>query len=91
MVAVSGEEAVGGTLELLTSLSHYGLDLVLGGDGEAMEDLRLEGAAGWNGLRAGPIHSGDSAPVVPAVCVFFAVDYDTRVEERRADGPEDGG
>ena len=39
----------------------------------------------------GPVYAGHAALVMSSVCVFFAVDDDSGMEEGRADRPEDGG
>lgn len=57
------------------------IDFVLWRQCEALEDLVLESAAWWQGLGLRPIHTGDAPLIVPAVCVFPAVDNDPAVQE----------
>lgn len=91
MVAVAGEQVIGGAEKLLGDVFENGVDLGLGGECETVENLAFEGAAWRFGLRARPVYAGQAGPVVSAVGVFPAVDDDARVEEGGADGPEDGG
>lgn len=108
VVAVLGEEVVGGALEFLGRLcqlafycgdAHWGrvayllyngLELLCGSKGEAVEDGLLEGAA-WRFL-AGlcPVDARQVPPVVAAIGIFFIANDDARVEQRAANGPEDG-
>ena len=67
------------------------LNLLLGAEGEALQDVAAPGAAGRLEARFGPVDAGDVAAVMPAVGIFFAADYNARVEEGAAEGPEDRG
>lgn len=65
-----------------------GIDFVLGRQREAMQYFGLEGAARRKCLWSCPVHSRDSALVVPSICVFSAINHDTGVQEGRPDRPE---
>ena len=88
VVAVLGQEVVGGPQELLASRAHDGVDLGLGGEREAVQDLALEGAPRRLEFRLGPVDARDAWALVPAVGVLFAVDDDARVQEGGAEKPE---
>ncbi len=76
VVAVLGQQIVGGALELFARFVDDGFDLVRRGDRETVQDLAAKGAAGWLCLGFCPVHARHPWLVMPAVCIFLAVDDD---------------
>jgi hypothetical protein len=103
VVAVFGEEVVGGALELLGGFFDDGLEFLFGPEGEAVEDCLSKGAAGWFLTRTGesvtyvysyfegyllrPVYASFAARIMAPICVFLVVDNDAGVEQRAADCP----
>lgn len=90
VVAVAGEDVVGGAVEVGRGLADDVVDLGLRREGEALQDLGAERAPRRLRARLRPVHARHAAPVVAPVRVFLAVDHDARVQEGGADGPEEG-
>ena len=89
VVAVAGEQVVGGAVELVGAVAHDGVDLGLRREGEAVQDLGPERPTRRFRARPRPVHTRHPAPVVPAICVLLPVDHDAGVQEGGANGPED--
>lgn len=87
VVAVPGEDVVGGAVEFGRGSLYDGVDLGLGREREALQDLESKRATRWFALGLGPVHARHALPVMSPVCIFLAVDYDARMEEGGADGP----
>lgn len=79
VVAVLGEQVVGGALELVGGVADDGVDLGLRREREAVEDLGPKSAARGFRLRPRPVHARDAALVVPAVGIFLTVYDNSRV------------
>ena len=75
MVAVLGKQVVGGALEGFGSVFDNGVDFVLRGDCEAVQDLTFECASRWLGAWLCPVYAGHTPLVMTAVSVFFAIDH----------------
>ncbi len=87
VVAVAGEDVVGGTVKFERGAVDDGVDLGLGREREALQDLGSKRAARGFGLWLGPVHARHTSPVMPPIRVFLAVDHDAGVEEGCAEGP----
>jgi len=77
--------------EPIRNLLHHAVDLSLCAEREALQNVAAPCAAGRLELGSRPVDAGGVALVMAAVGVFAAADYDARVQEAAADGPEDGG
>ena len=93
MIAIFGEKVVGCSLKLLRDFLDYVLNLVLGAEGEALQQLAAECTSWWLRVWLCPVYSRYSWPVMAAECVFSiqALYDDTSVEEGAAKEPESGG
>lgn len=87
MVAITGENVIGGTIEFDGSSTNDGVYLGLGRERKALQDFGAKGAARRLGLRLGPVYACYPRSVMSSIRVFLAVDNDPGMEERGAEGP----
>ena len=91
MVAVLGQQVVGGPEELFGHFADDGVDLGRRRKREAVQQFASEGAAGRVGSGRRPVDARLASVCVAAVGVFAAVDDDAGVEERGSEEPEGRG
>lgn len=80
MVAIPREEVVGRSQEFVRGFAKSCVDLFLGCEGEAVQNLAFEGSAGRFRLGFRPVHASQAGPIVAAVGIFPTVYNDTGVK-----------
>ncbi len=90
MVAVLRQEVIRGALEHFRGFFDNSFYPLLGFNGEAVKDFASECTSGGDRLWRSVVYARHASSVVTSICVLFISYRHSRVQERRADGPEGG-